>query len=395
MSSKKKAKAKKKKAAELARKNAVLKKAQEQAGKQSEDKKPAEKPSEEVLNGEAAIEIKEIVENAPAGSSKAKRVPDKKKSVKSKKTTKGPAFVSVIAQMFGKWKEKAGTGMYVSAAIGAVLLVTVIVLSVRLGGVTKELKAIQTMSVGYQRELQDVKQDLDEAELELFSKEPEKVYIEVYPTATPEPTPTPAPTPDPAKYVVCVDPGHGDWDGGASIVDENYRLVRAEKDDNLWMSKLFRDALLEYDGVEVIMTRETDMFLELGERTDIANEAEADVIISFHRNSYDGDAEVKGVEFWIHSSQPKGAKTLASRMLNAIMQVGGMANRGVKAGSMSSFREDYSINRKANMTSMIVELGFISNEQDNAAYDANGEAYAKEMAKVVYEWLVEQKSEND
>ena len=299
---------------------------------------------------------------------------------------------------FGTFSKKVKKGpleLYISAAFGIVLLIAVIVLSVRLGSVTKELKAIQAVSMDYQTELADVKNELDEAELQLLSKEPEKIYVEVYPTVTPEPTPIPTATPEPSRYLVCIDAGHGDWDGGACIEGENYQALRAEKDDNLWMAKLFRDALLEYGDVEVVMTRETDVFLELTERTDIANEAEADALISFHRNSYDGEADVNGVEFWIHSSRPKDAQSLANDLLSAIMKVGGMENRGVKHGSMSSFREDYAINRRASMTSMIVELGFITSEKDNLAYDTNGEAYAKEMAKATYEWLVEQKAQDN
>ena len=290
-------------------------------------------------------------------------------------------------------KKNAGRGWYVSLTIGGVLLVAVIFLLIRVGGLSKELESVQAMSVSLQKELDETKRERDKAELELFSAEKETVYVEVYPTATPEPTPEAEPTQEPVRYVVCVDAGHGDWDGGATIVDDNYRIVRAEKNDNLWMSKLFRDALSEYENVEVVMTREDDTFLELSERTDIANEIEADALISFHRNAFDGNAEVNGVEFWIHSSRPKDAENLANEMLDAIIQVGGMEDRGVKSGSMSSFREDYSINRRASMTSMIIELGFITSEKDNTAYDENGEAYAKEMAKVVYEWLEERRTQ--
>ena len=41
---------------------------------------------------------------------------------------------------------------------------------------------------------------------------------------------------------------------------------------------------------------------------------------------------------------------------------------------------------------MIVELGFVTSITDNAAYDANGKAYAEGMAKVIYEWLEEKNS---
>lgn len=368
--------AKKKKAAEQARRNSVA--AKEVIAKIEQTVK--EETPEVTDTGEAAIPV--IVELQDSSSNATG-----KESVTGSKKQK--AFFGKVSD-----KLKQGSfGVYIAASVGVALLVTVIVLSVRLGSVTKELKAIQAVSMDYQTELADVRNELDEAELRLLSKEPEKVYVEVYPTVTPEPTPIPKTTPEPSKYLVCIDAGHGDWDGGACIEGENYQALRAEKDDNLWMAKLFRDALLEYEDVEVVMTRETDVFLELTERTDIANEAEADALISFHRNSYDGEADVNGVEFWIHSSRPKDAQSLANDLLSAIVKVGGMENRGVKYGSMSSFREDYAINRRASMTSMIVELGFITSEKDNLAYDTNGEAYAKEMAKATYEWLVEQKAQ--
>lgn len=380
--SSKRAKAKKKKAAELARRKAASAK-EEKRMPVTEETVKKEVPSETEAVLPVAPEVIETTEDTVSNGTEKEKSENKKEKE------------SFFGKLTAILKKGNGYGLGAAVVVGVVLLVAVIVLSIRLGTVTKELEAVQAVSVDYQTELADVKKELDDAELELFSKEPEVVYVEVYPTATPEPTPIPTATPEPTKYLVCVDAGHGDWDGGACIEGENYQALRAEKDDNLWMAKLFRDALSEYKDVEVIMTRETDVFLELTERTDIANEAEADVLISFHRNSFDGEADVNGVEFWIHSSRPKDAQSLANDLLDSIMQVGGMSNRGVKYGSMSSFREDYAINRRASMTSMIVELGFITSEKDNAAYDANGEAYAKEMAKATYEWLVEQKTQDN
>ena len=60
---------------------------------------------------------------------------------------------------------------------------------------------------------------------------------------------------------------------------------------------------------------------------------------------------------------------------------------------MYSTKEDYAINREAEMTSMIVELGFISSETDNEAYDTYGEQYAEKMAEAVFEWLEEEEAE--
>lgn len=376
----KKQKQKKKRAAAMARKN---------VNAANSEKKQSVKERNEISEENKYPAKNEIPAELPEVQyTKAEKATETVPDIKEKKNV-----FSAIGNWLTSMKKSAGRGWYVSLTIGGVLLVAVIFLLIRVGGLSKELESVQAMSVSLQKELDETKRERDKAELELFSAEKETVYVEVYPTATPEPTPEAEPTQEPVRYVVCVDAGHGDWDGGATIVDDNYRIVRAEKNDNLWMSKLFRDALSEYENVEVVMTREDDTFLELSERTDIANEIEADALISFHRNAFDGNAEVNGVEFWIHSSRPKDAENLANEMLDAIIQVGGMEDRGVKSGSMSSFREDYSINRRASMTSMIIELGFITSEKDNTAYDENGEAYAKEMAKVVYEWLEERRTQ--
>lgn len=337
---------------------------------------------------EEVEEIKEIVE----------RRPEKEKKTNVSETWYGTLWsktkhiAATIAQAVGTWLGKvcrdARSLVILGGAIGLGLLVTVIVLAVRLGGVSKELKSMQAMSFSLQEELSVAKQELSESQKKLLTKDMQLQEVAATPEATPLPTATPIPTATPVvkKYVVCLDPGHGDWDGGAVYRDENGRELRAEKDDNLRMSKWLREELEAY-GVEVVLTRETDVYLELKERTAIANAAGADVLISFHRNSFYGEDDVRGAEVWIHSSRPQGANALANSILDAIMEVGGMPDRGVKYGSMTSTKEDFEINRSAKMTSMIVELGFISSAADNEVYDANGKAYAEMMAKAVYDWL--------
>lgn len=338
---------------------------------------------------EDAEEIKEIVE----------RRPEPRKTAKARETWYGTLWNNVkhtaknVFVLLIKWlgkvcKDTRSLGLLAAGAVGLGLLITVIVLAVRLGDVTKELESVQAMSSGLQEELTVTKQELSENKKLLSTKTAKEQAVTLTPAVTTVSTATPIPTVTPVvkKYIVCVDPGHGDWDGGAVFRDENGRELRAEKDDNLRMSKWFKEALEAY-GIEVVLTRENDIYLELKERTSIANNANADVLISFHRNSFDGNEDVRGVEVWIHSSRPQGAEALANGILDGIMEVGGLADRGVKFGSMSSTREDFEINRSAKMTSMIVELGFISSAADNVVYDANGKTYAEKMAKAVYDWL--------
>ncbi len=297
------------------------------------------------------------------------------------------AVVRVLSFVRDKWdslQKETKKVFGISVAVGFLLLSTIIILAVRLGSVTKELDSIQAMSTNLQEELTRVTSEMED----IMQREPDAEIPMTTQEGLPIENPEVTVTPEPEKYVVCVDAGHGDWDGGA-VKLENGVEVRIEKEDNLWMAKLFRDALEEY-GIEVVMTRETDVYLGLSERAAIANAANADVLVSFHRNAYAGTDEVQGVEFWIHNSRPVGAEHLAQSMLDEIVEVGGLQSRGVKYGTITSPGDNYAINREANMTSMIIEMGFVSSASDNAAYDAYGKAYAQGMARAVYEWLEEQ-----
>lgn len=298
----------------------------------------------------------------------------------------------VVKAWQGAQKETRHFMKIVSGA-GVLLLLTVVILLICLHGVREELETVQAMSASLRLELETVQESAGSGELQ--TGDGASPTVTVFPTVTTSPTmlPTLTPTPEVAvkKHVVCVDAGHGDWDGGAVLRDENGSEMRLEKEDNLRMAQHFREALEAY-GVEVIMTRETDEFLELSERTDIANVADVEVLLSFHRNSYNAEGEaseneIGGTEIWVHNSKPAEAVNLATELLNAIVGVGGMKNRGVKYGTMTGSNENYAINREANMTSMIIELGFITNPADNEAYDTYGQAYAEAMAEVVYEWL--------
>ncbi len=279
---------------------------------------------------------------------------------------------------------------------GVILTAAVAGLAVCLYKTSAELQSVQAFSTGLQTKLTTTETKLNELSATVRDGKAEnRNPEEQQPSEEKEPpkaTRPPYPTPVPEGYTVCIDAGHGAHDSGAVLELED-GTERQEKDDNLWLSKLVQKELEAY-GVKVIMTREDDSFLELYDRTLLANSMDVDALISFHRNAFYLNGKmndrVSGVEIWIHSSLPTAARQLANRMLDAILDVGGMPDRGVKYGSMTDYEEDYAINRRAMMPSMIVEMGFISNEKDNEAYDANGEAYAKAIAKVIYEWLTEQ-----
>ncbi|WP_245419653.1 N-acetylmuramoyl-L-alanine amidase [Phyllobacterium salinisoli] len=84
----------------------------------------------------------------------------------------------------------------------------------------------------------------------------------------------------PHMFTVMIDPGHGGIDSGA----ESSRGVK-EKDVTLAFARELRDLLSGNPGMRVLMTREGDEFLRLGERVRLARQHEADLFISIHADT--------------------------------------------------------------------------------------------------------------
>ena len=164
---------------------------------------------------------------------------------------------------------------------------------------------------------------------------------------------------------VVLDAGHGGYDSGA------VNGTRYEKNDNLRMA-LAVGALVEACGLNVIYTRKTDVFIPLLERSQISNAANADLFVSFHRNS-STNPNLHGVENWVYSNPSAKSVSAANLVLNRIISAGVQRNLGIAYGNFSVLRETVA-------PSMLLELGFISNAEDNRLFDTRFDAYADAIA---------------
>ncbi len=191
----------------------------------------------------------------------------------------------------------------------------------------------------------------------------------------------PAVTADSSDYVVCLDPGHGGKFTGTQGLDGTY-----EKDDTLKIALEVKKAL-ENRGVKVVMTRTDDSDIELDERAAIANDANADLFLSLHRNYTAGDKSAKGFEVWIHSTNSDTSRAIASAILEGLDKVGISEDRGVKVGTQGDSEHNYAVIRDTNMTSVIAELGFMSNQEDLDLFNEHHEEYAIAIAEAVVDWL--------
>lgn len=178
------------------------------------------------------------------------------------------------------------------------------------------------------------------------------------------------------QFIVCLDPGHGGEDGGAT--DSTGK--RWEKDDTFNMCNKVKE-YLEAKGVTVAMTRDTDVLLSLEEICVNANNSKADLFVSIHRNS--AEKRFKGVEIWVNNHEPEADTLLASNILTALDRVGINENRNVNYGFIGEPQSNYQVNRQTHMPSCLVELGFITNDKDNELLDQNFDAYAQGMADAI------------
>ncbi|WP_373710457.1 N-acetylmuramoyl-L-alanine amidase [Jeotgalibaca porci] len=94
-------------------------------------------------------------------------------------------------------------------------------------------------------------------------------------------------------HTVFLDPGHGGWEAGAS-----YSSVM-EKTINLAVSNKVK-ANLEALGFTVIMSRTTDTYVGLLERSEEANASGADIFVSIHHNTMPGNAIVTAIETYYY-----------------------------------------------------------------------------------------------
>lgn len=166
--------------------------------------------------------------------------------------------------------------------------------------------------------------------------------------------------------IICLDAGHGGKDSGAIFG------TRFEKNDNLKMAFAVKTEL-ESQGFNVILTRESDKYVSLKERTDFANAKKADYFISIHRNAFQLQT-ASGVENWVYKGTDSQTKKAAEFILDEIVKIGVQSNRGVKSG-------DFHVTRETIMAACLLELNFISNKRDNELYDEKFKNYAKAICK--------------
>ncbi|EQK42788.1 N-acetylmuramoyl-L-alanine amidase family protein [[Clostridium] bifermentans ATCC 638] len=174
-----------------------------------------------------------------------------------------------------------------------------------------------------------------------------------------------------AMYKVYLDAGHGGNDSGAVGVRNVF-----EKNIVLDICNRIKK-ILESRNVEVRMSRSTDVFKTLSQRTSDANKWGADALVSIHCNSFK-DLNSKGLEtFCLKFKYRKLADCIHDELINDKLYT---VNRGVKEGNLHMVRE-------SNMAACLIELGFISNAEDLNLIESKKDEFALAIADGICNYL--------
>jgi N-acetylmuramoyl-L-alanine amidase len=164
---------------------------------------------------------------------------------------------------------------------------------------------------------------------------------------------------------IVVDAGHGGKDPGASFRPYGQML---EKAINLDMARRLKRALDEM-GATVIMTRNSDEFIELEERAEISNRAKADLFISLHTDSHK-NRQYSGITIYIEPNASSRTVRISHQMFQSL-----------KSSGFECFdirEKNLNVLRNNRRSAILVECGFLTNRQD--AKQLNDEDYRQRLA---------------
>ena len=183
------------------------------------------------------------------------------------------------------------------------------------------------------------------------------------------------------KLKVVIDPGHGGNDPGGIGVSGVL-----EKDVNLSVA-LFLKANLESQGMEVIMTRDTDKALyssesstnkkkeDLAKRIEIITDTNPDFVLCIHQNIFT-DAKYSGAQVFYYQESEESARLAAYLQAQLIAGVDPDNTRVPKSNM------NYYMLKNSPVPIVIVECGFLTNAEEEAKLGT--EEYQRKLAWNIY-----------
>lgn len=137
--------------------------------------------------------------------------------------------------------------------------------------------------------------------------------------------------------------------------------------------------ILEANGVDVYYTRTTDVYESPDQKAREANQVDADYFVSIHRNSSPYPNQYTGVESLVYNRYGAAARMAAN--INEQLERVGFVNQGVNE------RTNLVVLNRTEMPAVLVEVGFINTDADNALYDERFNEIARAVANGILQSL--------
>lgn len=168
------------------------------------------------------------------------------------------------------------------------------------------------------------------------------------------------------KKIIVIDAGHGGNDMGVTYNEAS------EKQIVLGVASKIKN-LNKSDDYEIILTRDSDQYAGLSDRTAMINKLNPEMVISLHINRTPGsETDKKGHEIFTQNSD--ASKAFAEKISK-------------KLGSCKIEEKNLHILRESKSPAVLVELGFINNKEDRDYLSS--EAGQKELAQKFIEIINE------
>ena len=146
---------------------------------------------------------------------------------------------------------------------------------------------------------------------------------------------------------IVLDPGHGGNDGGT------VGMRRTEEKDLTLKTAETLTHHLRSAGAEVVLTRQSDVYIDLRKRVSTGHQAAADAFISIHYDATDDNSVSGFTSYYLHDYQEPLAEYINAGLGKKI----DLRDRGVQPGN-------YLVLRENRQPAVLVELGFLSNYND-------------------------------
>ena len=177
------------------------------------------------------------------------------------------------------------------------------------------------------------------------------------------------------KKIIVIDAGHGGIDFGAIKEDLNEKNLISEITNKI-------KAMYSDSDVSIHFTRKEDEFIGLKDRTNLINTIKPDLVISLHINN-NKNTDANGFEIFIADNVDflDKNKILAEKLSSKLSKTQ-LKNRGLKTAP-------FHILKNSSCPSLMVELGFISNENDRKFIAS--EKGQTEIAEIILEFVSDMK----